>query len=49
MRRWVLQEQVWTKLLDEAGLTEITVNVLPAATEGTRTADTLLVSAHLPS
>ncbi|MFE1030098.1 hypothetical protein ACFW5I_37245 [Streptomyces sp. NPDC058818] len=31
VRRWVLREHVWTKLLDEAGLTDITVDVLPAA------------------
>ncbi|MDX2802101.1 MULTISPECIES: class I SAM-dependent methyltransferase [Streptomyces] len=49
MRRWVLQEHVWTKLLDEAGFTDITVDVLPAATGGPRTADTLLVSAYHPS
>jgi SAM-dependent methyltransferase len=49
MRRWVLQEHVWTKLLDAAGFTNITVDVLPSATGGPRTADTLLVSAHHPS
>jgi hypothetical protein len=49
MRRWVLQEHVWTKLLHEAGFTGITITVLPATTEGARTADTLLVSAHRPS
>ncbi|MGW1271561.1 class I SAM-dependent methyltransferase [Streptomyces sp. NPDC002491] len=48
MRRWVLQEHVWAKLLDAAGFTRITVDVLPAA-GGPRTADTLLVSAHRPS
>jgi SAM-dependent methyltransferase len=48
MRRWVLQEHVWTKLLDEAGFTNITVDVLPA-TVGPRTARTLLVSAYHPS
>ncbi|GAA4340791.1 hypothetical protein GCM10023086_76570 [Streptomyces venetus] len=48
MRRWVLQEHVWTKLLDEAGFTNMTVDVLPA-TVGPRTADTLLVSAYHPS
>jgi SAM-dependent methyltransferase len=48
MRRWVLQEHVWTKLLDSAGLTRITVDVLPATGEGPRTADTQLVSAYLP-
>ncbi|MGW2971007.1 methyltransferase domain-containing protein [Streptomyces mirabilis] len=49
MRRWVLQEHVWTTLLEEAGFTRITSTVLPATAEGTRTADTLLVKAHLPS
>ncbi|MFI9152543.1 class I SAM-dependent methyltransferase [Streptomyces sp. NPDC053367] len=49
MRRWVLQEPVWTKLLDEAGFADITIDVLPAVTGGPRTADTLLVSAHHPS
>ncbi|MFF5020129.1 hypothetical protein [Streptomyces sp. NPDC001165] len=49
MRRWVLQEPVWTKLLDEAGFTRITADVLPASTDGSRTADTLLVSAYRPS
>ncbi|MFI1508224.1 methyltransferase domain-containing protein [Streptomyces sp. NPDC020597] len=49
MRRWVLQEHVWTKLLDEAGFTNITADVLPATTGGPRTADTLLVSAYRPS
>ncbi|MFE1879649.1 hypothetical protein [Streptomyces diastatochromogenes] len=45
-RRWVLQEHVWNKLLDEAGVTKITIDVLPAATDGPRTADALLVSAY---
>ncbi|WTD22901.1 class I SAM-dependent methyltransferase (plasmid) [Streptomyces hirsutus] len=45
--RWVLQEHVWTKLLDEAGFTDISVDVLPAA-EGPRAARTLLVTAHRP-
>ncbi|MGI5405101.1 methyltransferase domain-containing protein [Streptomyces sp. CA-135486] len=45
MRRWVLQEHVWTKLLDEAGFTNISIDVLPAAADGPRTADTLLVTA----
>jgi hypothetical protein len=49
MRRWVLQEHVWTKLLDESGFTRITVAVLPATTGGPRTADTLLVSAYRSS
>ncbi|MCL7376488.1 methyltransferase domain-containing protein [Streptomyces sp. 35G-GA-8] len=45
MHRWVLQAQVWTKALDAYGFTRISVDVLPATTEGPRTADTLLVSA----
>ncbi|MFD3481690.1 class I SAM-dependent methyltransferase [Streptomyces sp. NPDC058665] len=45
MRRWVLQEHVWTKILDEAGFTGITIDLLPAAASGPRTADTLLVTA----
>ncbi|MBZ9643178.1 class I SAM-dependent methyltransferase [Streptomyces sp. PSKA30] len=49
MRRWVLQEHVWTKLLDDAGFTRITIDVLPATAEGPRTADTLLVRANRPS
>ncbi|MEU5524890.1 hypothetical protein ABZ759_30595 [Streptomyces sp. NPDC047860] len=43
-RRWVLQEHVWTKLFDEAGLTAITTGVRPAITDGLRSADTLPVS-----
>ena len=45
MRRWVLQEQVWTKLLDEAGFAGIATDLLPATGTGPRTADTLLVTA----
>ncbi|MFE4913782.1 methyltransferase domain-containing protein [Streptomyces sp. NPDC056652] len=45
MHRWVLQEQVWTKALDEYGFTRISVDVLPAIAEGPHTADTLLVTA----
>ncbi|MFF8789192.1 class I SAM-dependent methyltransferase [Streptomyces sp. NPDC015125] len=45
MRRWVLQEQVWTKVLDESGFTQISTEVLPATAEGSRAADTLLVTA----
>ncbi|MFF5969561.1 class I SAM-dependent methyltransferase [Streptomyces collinus] len=48
MRRWVLQEDVWTKLLDAAGFTAIEVNVLPATGEGPRSVDTLLVRARFP-
>lgn len=44
MRRWVLQEHVWTKLLDEAGFTLINTEVLPGGS-GPRAADTLLVTA----
>ncbi len=46
MRRWVLQETVWTKLLDEAGFTRISIDRLPPATPGLRSADTLLLRAH---
>ncbi|MFF5860775.1 methyltransferase domain-containing protein [Streptomyces sp. NPDC012751] len=45
LRRWVLQEHVWTKILDEAGFTGIDINVLPAA-DGPRAARTLLVTAR---
>ncbi|MCP9957880.1 methyltransferase domain-containing protein [Streptomyces sudanensis] len=48
MRRWVLQEQVWTKLLDQAGFTRITVDVLPGGRQP-RAADALLVTAHRPT
>lgn len=48
MRRWVLQEHVWTKLLDEAGFTRISIDMLPPITAGPRTAETLLVSAFRP-
>lgn len=48
MRRWVLQEHVWTKLLYEAGFTTIDVDVLPAPADGPRSATTLLVTAFLP-
>lgn len=41
MRRWVLQERVWTELLDEAGFTRISVRVLPG---GARGVGALLVS-----
>jgi SAM-dependent methyltransferase len=47
MCRWVLQERVWTNLLDAAGFTAVAVSMLPATGEGSRTADTLLVSARL--
>ncbi|MEE1929814.1 class I SAM-dependent methyltransferase [Streptomyces sp. TRM 70351] len=45
MRRWVLQEHVWTKLLDEAGFTGISTDVLPLTGDVPRAADTLLVTA----
>jgi SAM-dependent methyltransferase len=45
MRRWVLQEHVWTKLLYEAGFTDIGTDVLPAFADGPRSAGTLLVTA----
>ncbi|WUJ27232.1 class I SAM-dependent methyltransferase [Streptomyces sp. NBC_00388] len=45
MRRWVLQEHVWTEVLDRAGLSDITIDLLPAPSSGHRTADTLLVTA----
>ncbi|MBO8196342.1 hypothetical protein ITI46_32580 [Streptomyces oryzae] len=48
LRRWVLQEHVWTKLLDQAGLTRIAVDVLLGG-DGPRPADTLLVTARCPS
>ncbi|MFB9465561.1 hypothetical protein [Streptomyces cinereospinus] len=38
-----------TELLDEAGFTSITADVLPAATGGPRAAATLPVSAYRPS
>lgn len=44
MRRWVLQEHVWTKILDEAGFTRIAIDLLPGG-NGPRVADTLLVTA----
>ncbi|MFK4066534.1 methyltransferase domain-containing protein [Streptomyces sp. NPDC029674] len=45
LRRWVLQEQVWVKALDEAGFTNIAVDRLPARSNGPRAAVTLLVTA----
>ncbi len=49
MRRWVLQETVWTKLLDESGFTKISIDRLPPAGPGARAADTLLVRAYRQS
>ncbi|MFE0644289.1 methyltransferase domain-containing protein [Streptomyces sp. NPDC058877] len=46
MHRWVLQEHVWTKVLDGAGFTDIRVEELPAG-DGPRSAATLLVTAEL--
>lgn len=46
MRRWVLQEHVWEKVLDETGFTRINVDVLPASTMGMRTVDTFLITAY---
>ncbi|MFF0409673.1 methyltransferase domain-containing protein [Kitasatospora sp. NPDC004745] len=48
MPRWVLQEHVWEKLLDEAGFTAITIDRLPPPASGARTADTLLLRACQP-
>ncbi|NDZ80373.1 class I SAM-dependent methyltransferase [Streptomyces sp. SID10853] len=45
VRRWVLREHLWVNLLDAAGLSHTTVDVLPAPEGGQRTADTLLVTA----
>nr|BFD90960.1 hypothetical protein KitaXyl93_23200 [Kitasatospora sp. Xyl93] len=46
MRRWVLQEHVWTKLLYDAGFTAISIDRIPPAAAGARSADTLLILAH---
>ncbi|MFJ2603730.1 class I SAM-dependent methyltransferase [Streptomyces sp. NPDC091279] len=48
MRRWVLQEQVWAKILDEAGFTGVNVELLPSTVAGPHAVDTLLVSAVRP-
>jgi SAM-dependent methyltransferase len=48
MRRWVLQEHLWAKLLDQARLTAVTTEVLPSTAPGPRTADTLLLRACRP-
>ncbi|MFJ4870830.1 methyltransferase domain-containing protein [Streptomyces sp. NPDC088757] len=45
LRRWVLQEYVWTKVLDEAGFAGIRVEELPAG-EGSRAATALLITAE---
>ncbi|MFJ4091450.1 class I SAM-dependent methyltransferase [Kitasatospora sp. NPDC089913] len=46
MRRWVLQETVWTEQLDGAGFTAISIDRLPSAVPGAWTAETLLIRAH---
>ncbi|MFG3102957.1 class I SAM-dependent methyltransferase [Streptomyces sp. NPDC048182] len=46
MRRWVLQDKVWVKVLGSAGFSRVDVRVLRSSTEGPRAADTLLVTAH---
>ncbi|MFH8381607.1 class I SAM-dependent methyltransferase [Kitasatospora sp. NPDC018058] len=46
MQRWVLQEHVWEKLLDEAGFTAISIDRLPPTASGPRSADTLLLRAY---
>lgn len=45
MRRWVLQEHIWVKLLDQAGFASTEIEFLPASSGGPRTASTLLVTA----
>ncbi|MFF8285026.1 class I SAM-dependent methyltransferase [Streptomyces albus] len=45
MRRWVLEEPVWGKLLDQNGFTRVTTDHLPGE-DGPRPAATLLVTAH---
>ncbi|MDV9168623.1 hypothetical protein R6V09_00500 [Streptomyces sp. W16] len=45
MDQWVLQEHVCVKVLDEAGFSGISVDMLPSTVRGPRTADTLLVTA----
>ncbi|MFB8087019.1 class I SAM-dependent methyltransferase [Streptomyces sp. NPDC055992] len=47
MHRWVLQEHVWTKALDEAGFTSIRVAEVPAG-DGPRPATTLIVTGERP-
>ncbi|MEW2574539.1 SAM-dependent methyltransferase, partial [Streptomyces sp. NPDC047070] len=44
LRRWVLQEHVWTELLDEAGFNRIRTEVLSGRADP-RGAGTLLVTA----
>ncbi|MFF9350856.1 class I SAM-dependent methyltransferase [Streptomyces sp. NPDC014734] len=45
MRRWVLQERVWTNMLAESGFTRISVDRLPSTTHSPGSADTLFVTA----
>lgn len=45
MRRWVLQEHAWTKVLDASGFTGISVDRVAPATSTPRSADTLVVTA----
>jgi SAM-dependent methyltransferase len=45
MRRWVLQEIVWDKVLDASGFTGISVERLLSTSDTPRSADTLLVRA----
>ncbi|MFF9526750.1 class I SAM-dependent methyltransferase [Streptomyces achromogenes] len=45
MRRWVLQEHVWTKVLDESGFTGISTDTLPSPTDAPHSAATLLIRA----
>ncbi|XIE81619.1 class I SAM-dependent methyltransferase [Streptomyces sp. SBR177] len=48
MTRWVLQEQLWSKLLEQAGFTQITAEELPAG-PGPRAAATLIMTAATPA
>ncbi|MEW2127906.1 class I SAM-dependent methyltransferase [Streptomyces sp. NPDC007259] len=48
LRRWVLQEHVWTKALDQAGFTSIHVEEVPAG-KGPRPAATLIITAQRPT
>ncbi|MEU6487284.1 class I SAM-dependent methyltransferase [Streptomyces sp. NPDC046887] len=48
MRRWVLQEHVWAKALEEAGFAEVRTEVLAPRTDGPRSAATLVVSGARP-
>ncbi|MEV6807027.1 class I SAM-dependent methyltransferase [Streptomyces sp. NPDC051132] len=45
LRRWVLREHVWTKVLDDSGFTRISTDLLPPTADGRRSAATLLVQA----